>query len=202
MVIYLGLTYLGVTASGHFSLRVEYTFLVTSIVHMLLGQAGSVIFSVVVALACVTTAVALVSSCADYFSGLTGGKLSYIALVVLICGSSAFVTTFGLNRIISVAGPILDVVYPPTLFLIVLSFFDGRIHNEWVYRMGALGAFLVSLISVAGRMAGGPLEILEKMPFYQYGFGWVLPAVAFALLGGAIRPVCPGALPDVQENKV
>ena len=36
------------------------------------GFAGVVLFSIVVALACVTTAVALVSSAASYFSGLTG----------------------------------------------------------------------------------------------------------------------------------
>ena len=200
MVIYLGLTYLGVTASDHFSLRVEYTFLVTSIVHMLLGQAGTVIFAIVVFLACVTTAVALVSSCSDYFSGLTGGRIPYTVMVPVICISSGIVTTFGLNRIISIAGPILDVVYPPTLFLIVLSFLDKWIHNEGVFRLGALGAFSVSLLSVTGY--GAPFqELLRLLPFYRYGFGWIVPALAFALLGGLI-PTRKQHLPDPAVSKI
>ena len=197
MIIYLGLTYLGVTATDHFSLRVEYTFLVTSIVHMLLGQAGTVIFAVVVFLACVTTAVALVSSCADYFSDLTGGKIPYVVMTAVICISSAVVTTFGLNRIISIAGPILDVVYPPTLFLIMLSFLDKWIHNEWVYRLGALGAFSMSLLSVTGEF--GPFqELLRMLPFYRFGFGWILPALCFALLGALI----PGTKQSISQSAV
>ena len=182
LIMYLGLTYLGVTASGMFDLSVDHTYLVTSIVHLLLGNIGTLIFSVVVALACITTAVALVSSCADYFSGLSGGKIKYVWLVILICACSSFITTFGLNRIISVAAPILDVVYPPTLLIIVLSFFERRIHNDWVFRLGALGAFLVSLMTVLNRF-GLPFGFLDYLPLQNHGFGWILPAVICSALG-------------------
>ena len=185
LVIYLGLSYLGVTASGYFDLSVDHTFLVTSIVHLLLGQAGTVLFAIVVSLACITTAVALVSACADYFSGLTGGKMPYMAAVILICLFSGVVTTFGLNQIILVAGPILDVVYPPTLFIIMLSFFDRWIHNDWVFRLGAVGACGVSFLGVAGRL-GAPLDFIQDLPFYRFGFGWILPAAVLALLGALI----------------
>lgn len=70
--VYLGLTYLGATTARFFDITVDRTFLVVSIVRNLLGQAGIILFAVVVALACVTTAVGLVSACADYFSGLSG----------------------------------------------------------------------------------------------------------------------------------
>ena len=72
LVVYLGLTYLGATTARFFDITVDRTFLVVSIVRNLLGQAGIILFAVVVALACVTTAVGLVSACADYFSGLSG----------------------------------------------------------------------------------------------------------------------------------
>ena len=101
----------------------DRTFLVVSIVRNLLGQAGIILFAVVVALACVTTAVGLVSACADYFSGLSGGRVSYRTLVCVICVFSAVVSNFGLNEIIAIASPILSVVYPPTLVLIVLALF-------------------------------------------------------------------------------
>ena len=182
LIMYLGLCYLGVTASGMFDLSVDHTYLVTSIVHLLLGQAGTVIFAVVVALACITTAVALVSACSDYFSNLSGGKIRYGWLVVLICTFSAVVTTFGLNQIIAIAAPILDVVYPPTLLIIVLSYFDRWICNDWVFRLGALGALAVSGMGVLLKF-GAPFGFLTHLPLHQYGFGWILPAVLCGALG-------------------
>ena len=182
LIIYLGLTYLGATASTHFDLSVDRTALVTSIVQVLLGHTGTIIFAIVVALACVTTAVALVSSASNYFSSLSGGRVKYIWFVLLICAFSAVVTTFGLNQIIAIAAPILDVVYPPTLFLIVLSFFDRWIKNDWVFRLGALGACLVSLLTVLMKF-GAPLDFLSHLPLTSYGFGWVVPALICGALG-------------------
>ena len=182
LIMYLGLSYLGVTASGMFDLSVDHTYLVTSIVHLLLGQVGTVIFAVVVALACITTAVALVSACSDYFSNLSGGKIRYGWLVVLICTFSAVVTTFGLNQIIAIAAPILDVVYPPTLLIIVLSYFDRWIPSDWVFRLGALGALAVSGMGVLMQF-GAPFGFLNYLPLHQYGFGWILPALVCGALG-------------------
>ena len=182
MAIYLGLTYLGATASGEFGLSVDHTLLVTTIVHLLLGEPGTVIFAIVVLLACITTAVALVSACSDYFSALSGGKIHYIWAVMGICAFSATVTTFGLNQIIAIAAPILDVVYPPTLLVIVLSYFDRWIPNDWVFRLGALGACTVSLLGVAERF-GASFPWLRQLPLSSYGFGWVVPALVLCGIG-------------------
>ena len=182
LLIYLGLSYLGVTASDYFGLDVDHTFLVTSIVHLLLGQPGTLIFALVVFLACITTAVALVSACADYFSSLSKGRIKYIWVVIAICLSSSIITTFGLNQIIAIAAPILDVVYPPTLFIIVLSYFDRWIKNDWVFRLGAGGACFVSFMSVLNGY-GAPFGFLSSLPFYSYGFGWILPAVICGGIG-------------------
>lgn len=148
MVVYMGLTYLGATTAHFFDLTVNRTYLVTAIVRNLMGQGGTVLFAIVVALACITTAVALVSSAADFFSTLSGGKVSYRVLVVVFCVFSAVVSNFGLDQIISIASPILDIVYPPTLVLILLAFFSNRIRNDWVYRLATLGALLFSVLSV------------------------------------------------------
>ena len=113
LVVYLGLTYLGATTANLFDITVDRTYLVTSIVQQLLGHGGLILFAIVVALACITTAVGLVSACANYFSGLSGGRLSYPVLVCLICLFSAVVSNFGINEIIAIASPILSVVYPP-----------------------------------------------------------------------------------------
>ena len=175
----------GITAR-FFDITVDRTFLVVSIVRNLLGQAGIILFAVVVALACVTTAVGLVSACADYFSGLSGGRVSYRTLVCVICVFSAVVSNFGLNEIIAIASPILSVVYPPTLVLIVLALFGSRIRRDWVFRLAALGALAVSLLEVVRTYTGVELAFLDLLPLASLDFGWVLPAAVCGAVGALI----------------
>ena len=188
LAVYLGLTYLGATTARFFDLTVDRTYLVVSIVRNLLGPAGIVLFSIVVALACVTTAVGLVSACADFFSGLSGGRIRYSVLVGIVCAFSAVVSNFGLNEIIAIASPVLSVVYPPTLVLIVLALFGSRIRRDWVHRLAALGALAVSLLEVLRTYTGAELAFLDALPLASLGFGWVLPAAVCGAIG-ALVPV-------------
>lgn len=186
LVVYLGLTYLGATTARFFDITVDRTYLVVAIVRNLLGDAGIILFAVVVALACITTAVGLVSACANYFSDLSRGRLSYQLLVCIICVFSAVVSNFGLNEIIAIASPILSVVYPPTLVLIVLALTGRRIRRDWVFRLAALGALAVSLLEVIRTYTGAELAFLDLLPLSSLGFGWVLPALACGIAGALI----------------
>ena len=186
LVVYLGLTYLGATTARFFDLTVDRTYLVVSIVRNLLGNAGILLFSVVVALACVTTAVGLVSASANYFSGLSKGRIPYALLVGIICVFSAAVSNFGLNEIIAIASPVLSVVYPPTLVLIVLAFFGDRIKKGWVFRLAALGALAVSLLEVLRTYTGVELALLDALPLASLGFGWILPAAVCGVIGALL----------------
>ena len=186
LVVYLGLTYLGATTARFFDITVNRTFLIVSIVRNLLGEAGILLFAVVVALACVTTAVGLVSACADYFANLSGGRISYRLLVCIICVFSAVVSNFGLNEIIAIATPILSVVYPPTLVLIALALTGRRIRQDWVFRLAALGALVVSLLEVLRTYTGAELAFLDMLPLSELGFGWLLPAVICGIAGALI----------------
>ena len=81
--------------------------LVMAIVEALLGKAGMIIFGVVVGLACVTTAIGLTSSAAAYFTELCSEKVPYKAFVIVICVFSAVASNLGLDRIVSIAAPVL-----------------------------------------------------------------------------------------------
>ena len=186
LVVYLGLTYLGATTGSFFDLSVDRTQLVLSIVQALLGKGGMILFAVVVALACLTTSVGLVSACSDYFSGLTSGRLPYKVLVCVICVFSAVISNFGLNEIIAIASPILSVVYPPTLVLIVLALTGQRIRKDWVFRLAALGALAVSLLEVLRTYTGAELAFLDLLPLSSLGFGWVVPAAVCGVIGALL----------------
>lgn len=180
LLVYLGLTYLGATVAGRFNIHITRAELVIHIVDMLLGRAGTVIFGVVVALACVTTAVALVSSSASFFEKLCRGKVKYSVFVIVICVFSAVVSNLGLDRIVAIASPVLDVVYPPTLVLIVLSLFGDRVH-DYVHRSAVVGALLTSLLSTVSTYRLY-LPFLQKLPLASIGLGWIVPAAVFGLV--------------------
>ena len=181
LLAYLGLTYLGATVSSRFDFHVDRAELVLRIVDMLMGRVGTVVFGVVVGLACVTTAVALVSSASAFFSRLSGGRIHYSVLVVIICVFSAAAANLGLDGIIAVAAPILNIVYPPTLVLILLSYFGGRIPNL-VHRFAAGGAILISVLNDVTRN-GLRMPILKQLPLASMDLGWIVPAIVCGLIG-------------------
>ena len=193
LVIYGGLTYLGATVSAQYDLSISRSALVLAIVESLLGRAGTIIFAIVVALACITTAVGLVSSCSQYFSSLTRGKLKYSVLVGIICVFSAVASNVGLDQLISIAAPILDIVYPPTLVLIALSFCKKL--PVLVYRLGTVGALVISVLTAVSTYLHVPMKFLDILPMSSLGFGWVVPAVVCALLGYGISRL--GRTPEV-----
>lgn len=178
LVVYLGLTYLGVTTSRFFDLSVQRTFLMVSIVRNLLGTPGVWLFSLIVALACITTAVALVSSAADYFSSLL--KLSYVKMVLAVCGFSALAANFGLDTIVSIAAPILNVVYPPTLVVVLFSFAEKWLPDHTAVRFAAAAALVVSLGQALG------IQALNALPLAGLGFGWLVPALLCGVIGFAV----------------
>ena len=184
LIVYFGLTYLGATSASLFSLGISRAELVIGIVERLLGKTGLVIFAVVVALACMTTAVALVSSAASFFEKLTKGRLSYATLVIIICVSSAVISNLGLDRIVAVASPILDIVYPPTLVLIALSWFGDRL-SRGVYRWAVIGALIASVLSTLS-LYGVSVPIVNTLPLASLGLGWIVPAVGFGIVAYVI----------------
>lgn len=184
LIVYFGLTYLGATSASLFSLGISRAELVIGIVERLLGKTGLVIFAVVVALACMTTAVALVSSAASFFEKLTKGRLSYRVLVTVICVSSAVISNLGLDRIVAVASPILDIVYPPTLVLIALSWFGDRL-SRGVYRWAVIGALIASVLSTLS-LYGVSVPIVNTLPLASLGLGWIVPAAGFGIVAYVI----------------
>ncbi len=177
--IYGGLTYLGATAGGMFGAGVGQAELIVKITNALLGEFGVVTLGIVVGLACLTTAIGLTGATAAYFERITHGRLSYRWGVLLVIGCSLLICNLGLEAIIALASPILQVVCPPFMTTVVLILFLRFIHSTWVYKGAALGALVASLLIACFDTFGVP-GFVAAMPLQEFGFAW-LP---FAVLGG------------------
>ena len=179
LAVYMGLAYLGATVSAQYTGAIGRAQLIMAIVEALMGKVGMILFGVVVGLACVTTAIALTSSAAAYFAELCRGKVSYKAFVIAICVFSAVVSNLGLDRIVAVTAPVLDVIYPPTLVLIFISLLMPRVPDR-VSRGAVIGALITSALCTL-TAHGVRIPFVASLPLYDLGLSWLLPAAVFGL---------------------
>ncbi len=181
LIVYCGLTYLGATASSIYNLKINRSQLILNITYHLMGEIGVIVLGIVVTLACITTAVALVSASADYFCSLSKGRLNYKLLTVIICVFSAAVSNFGIDQLVILAQPVLSLIYPGALTLIILSFFSSRL-SDYIIRGAVIGAIMGSLCELLYGW-GVPLDFVPHLPLFKFGFGWFIFAIIFGLAG-------------------
>lgn len=120
-IVYGGLMYLGATAGSLFTPDVERTDLLAAIAYGIMGGTGKLTLGLAVSLACLTTAIGLTATVAEYFSRLSGGRLGYRLIAVATVTFSGIFATVGVTTIVNVAYPLLVTVYPVAIVLIVLT---------------------------------------------------------------------------------
>lgn len=185
LFVYGGLTYVGATGGNLFKPGISRVDLLLGLVTKLFGTTGAVATSIVVSLACLTTSVGLTATTANYFNSISKGKISYksVSIAVVLC--SLVLSLIGVEGLISIAVPILATIYPVIIVLIVMTLFDKHIPNGDTYTGAVLGAFLVSFIiniNEATGLLGGIMKVIKKLPLFEGGFPWILPAVVLGII--------------------
>lgn len=185
-VVYGGLTYLGATVSTMFDATVSQAGLIVSITEMLLGLPGKVILGIIVALACLTTAIGLTSATGQYFAKLTNNKLKYEVIVTVVCLFSLVVSNFGVSTIIQFSAPILTFVYPPTIVLVVFTLFGNNIKNDNVFKFATYAALFISILNIISDF-GVNVPVIKSLPLASLGFNWVVPVAIAAVIGYFVK---------------
>ena len=185
-LVYGGLTYLGATVSTMFDTTVSQAGLIVSITEMLLRLPGKVILGIIVALACLTTAIGLTSATGQYFAKLTNNKLKYEVVVTVVCLFSLVVSNFGVSTIIQFSAPILTFVYPPTIVLVVFTLFGDNIKNDNVFKFATYAALFISILNIISDF-GVNVPVIKSLPLASLGFNWVVPVAIAAVIGYFVK---------------
>ena len=185
-IVYGGLCYLGATVSTFNDVNAVQTQVIVNITQGLLGNVGKTVLAVAVALACLTTSIGLTSATGQYFTNLTKGKISYGKIVLAVCVFSACMASIGVGAIIKFASPILSIVYPPTIVLIVLAFFNEKIENDNVYKFATYMSLIISTLTVL-QSYGVNVPFINSLPFAPLGFNWVVPVIVAGLIGNFVK---------------
>ena len=176
-LVYGGLCYVGTTVSTQYGADVGQTELVVFITNALLGNGGMVLLGIIIALACLTTAIGTASAVAQFFAGVTNNRIKYEWWVIGICIFSAIISNFGVSTIIQFSGPILGIIYPVVVAMILLSIFSEKIKNDNVFRFAAYMALLIGILGLLG------VSFVNKLPLAAFGMNWLVPTAIAALIG-------------------
>lgn len=146
------------------------------------GSYGEIILGLMITIACLTTSVGLMTSCASFFHRLFPA-LSYKTIVCVLASFSTIVSNVGLTKLIAFSIPVLNVIYPLAIVLVVLTFlhplFKGKVE---VYQWSMAFTFIVSLCE------GLSIDLIDHylslvLPMYTSGLGWLIPFVIGGLIG-------------------
>ncbi len=155
---------------------------------LLFGNGGAMLLAAMVILACLTTAIGLISCTAAHFMNLSGGRIKYGVWVVIFTVISYFIGLFGLKTIIVSTIPVLMFLYPLCVALVILSFLHNMIGGRrcvWVWTIGL--TFVMALYNglQTAKIAMGGLEAIlaQWVPLHTYGLGWIPFAVVGFVIG-------------------
>ncbi|MBK1468954.1 branched-chain amino acid transport system II carrier protein [Parvimonas parva] len=180
-LIYCGLTYLGSTVSTQYGIDAEQSQIIVNVTQNLLGNAGKITLGLASFLACLTTSIGLTSASGEYLVNITKGKFKYSTFILGICLFGTVTAIIGVSGIVKIGAPILAVVYPPTIVLIILTFFKEKIKNDLIFKLPTFTAVIISFIHVLYEQLG-IFKFITILPLSDIGFNWIIPSfIAFVI---------------------
>lgn len=190
-IIYAGLIAVGALYNNAFPADISRTDLLLGLSKSMLGDMGGTFVSVLVALACFTTAVAIIVSISDFFKALfKNNEKVYVSVAVLCCIIGVIMGSYNVGFIIDIALPALMFIYPISIVLIILNIVPNHLATPLVFKAVVITAFLFSIPDVlAFFLPKDNLKlILEFIPLAQYNLGWVIPSLVVFIIAVFVQP--------------
>ncbi|MAU71040.1 MAG: branched-chain amino acid transport system II carrier protein [Pseudozobellia sp.] len=194
LLLYAGLIYTGALVQADFDTEITRTALLNGISHLTLGRNGQVFLSILVSLACFTTAVGIVTGTSDYIqSRFKNSKKAYLITAIAGCLLGVLIGQFNVAYIIAVALPALMFIYPITIVLILLNAIPERWASPKVFRAVVTTTIIFSIPDFIGSLGwGASISALQEIiPLSRYSMGWILPAMIVFVLFNLTRKKHP-----------
>ena len=197
-LIYVVSIVVGAQSRGLFELSENGGIALTQIAGHYLGGVGLFTLAFTITFACLKTSIGLVTACAETFSKMTNGKISYRSWAILFTVFSFAVSNIGLSAIIEYSIPMLMLIYPPAIALILLAFLGKFFaHDRTVYIATMIGTWAAAIFDCmktlpapvqAALHLDAPIAFAAAhLPLFDKNLGWLLPAVIGFAAGMAIR---------------
>jgi len=193
-LIYSSLAYLGATSVSLFEVSENGGIALAQVANYYFGSFGSILLAIIVTVACLKTAIGLITACSETFNNMFPNLLNYKAYVLIFTIISCFVANIGLTQIITLSIPVLMFLYPLAIALIVLGLLSPLFKDrQIVYVLTTVCTLFVSVADALNAMPAiiktqVPIQkILELynnyLPFFNLGMGWIIPMLIGLSLG-------------------
>lgn len=196
-VIYASLAYMGATSTGVIGKAENGGSILSLVSNHYFGVAGKVLLAAIVVIACVKTAIGLITACSEMFSEMFPSSINYRGFALIFIGFSFVIANFGLSNIIQLSIPVLMFLYPLVITLILLSLLTPFINQQsdiykWTTGLTVIAAFfdlcnaLPPYLHDNAVVTGLVSFAHSYLPGFDYGFGWILPALCGFVIGFVI----------------
>ncbi|SFC86041.1 branched-chain amino acid transport system II carrier protein [Clostridium uliginosum] len=180
--IYGGLVILGAQTSSMNISDISKTGILLLVSKSILGNIGTTIIGVAIGLACLTTSIGLLTAGSGFFEKISNGKLSYKFNAIVISLISIVIGSLGVDKIVVLSGPILNVLYPVAITLIITTLANKYIVNIKAVRLGVYTSLVFGIAQII------PSLNLNFIPLAKLGFAWLIPTILAILIGYIIFP--------------
>lgn len=193
-LIYGLLAYMGTTSLGSVSRADNGGAIMSMVSEHYFGFIGKLLLAAIVTVACLKTAIGLITSCSQMFSEMFPKSVSYNKYTIIFTGFSFAIANFGLSNIVQLSIPVLMFLYPLAITLIILSLLTPIINKQsdiyrWTTFLTIIAAFFDFCNALPKTMKESLLisKIIDfahiYLPGFDYGFGWIIPALLGCVIG-------------------
>jgi LIVCS family branched-chain amino acid:cation transporter len=193
-LIYASLAYMGATSLGSVSRASNGGIIMSLVSEHYFGNIGKILLAAIVTVACLKTAIGLITSCSQMFSEMFPKSVSYNKYAIIFTILSFAIANFGLNKIIQLSIPVLMFLYPLAITLIILSLLSPILNKQryvylWTTTLTAIAAFFDFCNALPQPIKETPIisSIINfakaYLPGFAYGFGWIIPAFIGFIIG-------------------
>lgn len=192
-IIYTLLAMVGTMSLGAFPLQENGGITLAAIANYYLGTTGSVLLAIIVIVACLKTAIGLITAFSETFVELFPKK-SYFFYITMASLLPCLFANIGLTRIIQFSIPVLMFIYPLAITLILLVLLSPLFHHQpLVYRTTTYFTLIAAIFDALQALPNGIkntavvnslLQFATNwLPFFEIGMGWILPASIGFIVG-------------------
>lgn len=184
-IIYLASTIIGAQSRAVFETSENGGIALAQIAEYNLGKFGLIVLALTIGLACLKTAIGLVTSCSEAFSDMFPNVLGYRRWAIIFSVFSFVVSNFGLTTIINYSIPALMFLYPIAIVLIILGICSYKTDKKVIFVCTLVGTILAAIFDFLKTLPFNlDVSFVGKfLPFFDLGFSWLVPSGVGLIVG-------------------
>lgn len=184
-IIYTGLIYGGALLSNTLDPDLDRSGVLNAMITYALGEKGHIFLAILIALACFSTTVGIITGASDFVKGLLPKhKWAYLLTALLSCITGVLIGQLKFEYIIEIALPVLLFIYPLIIIFILLHNLPQKWVSAFTFRAVTLTVILFSIPDIMNALGySGLSEYLSSItPWNTTHFSWILPAAVVFIL--------------------